>query len=79
MKSSSYNTPSEDEDEVNTEDDDEDPVIDPEEGSCFTLEFEYTPQYPDEAPLMELTEPRNLLDEDFTPLKELLQEQVRLG
>ena len=43
--------------------------------SC-TLQFTYTEQYPDTAPVMEVLNPNNLTDSDVTDLQELLKEQA---
>ncbi|KAF2357092.1 RWD domain [Trinorchestia longiramus] len=48
---------------------------DVEPGACLTLQFEYTPKYPDEPPLMEILEPDNIEEEECEPLKQLLEEQ----
>ncbi|XP_018011628.1 RWD domain-containing protein 1 [Hyalella azteca] len=46
-----------------------------EPGACFTLQFEYTPKYPDEPPLMELLDFQNIEEEECLPLRTLLEEQ----
>ncbi|XP_038048027.1 RWD domain-containing protein 1-like [Patiria miniata] len=41
-----------------------------------TLEFTYTPTYPDEAPLYEVTEDGNVEEEDRDKITEILQQQI---
>lgn len=42
----------------------------------ISLNFEYTPTYPDEPPLMEVLPEDNIEDEELEGLREQLQEQV---
>lgn len=46
------------------------------EAAEITLHFEYTPTYPDEPPIMEVTPVENIEDEDLKDLRMQLQEQV---
>ncbi|XP_071539898.1 RWD domain-containing protein 1 [Panulirus ornatus] len=45
------------------------------EAAEITLHFEYTPTYPDEPPVMEVTPIENIEDEDLEDLRVQLQEQ----
>lgn len=42
----------------------------------ISLNFEYTPTYPDEPPIMEVLPEENIEDEELEDLREQLQEQV---
>lgn len=46
------------------------------EAAEIILNFEYTPTYPDEPPIMEVVPVENIEDEELTDLRERLQEQV---
>ncbi|XP_077976937.1 RWD domain-containing protein 1-like [Glandiceps talaboti] len=54
----------------NADDEDEDTVVQ------ATLQCTYTPKYPDESPITEVTSSENLEDDDVTSILELCQEQV---
>ncbi|XP_002741801.1 RWD domain-containing protein 1-like [Saccoglossus kowalevskii] len=54
----------------NTDEDGEDAAI------TITLQFTYTPRYPDEGPVMEVISADNLDEEDISSILQLLQEQV---
>ena len=45
-------------------------------GACLSLTFEYTPNYPDEPPLMEITPVENIEDEELEELRTQLVKQV---
>ncbi|XP_015909751.1 RWD domain-containing protein 1 [Parasteatoda tepidariorum] len=47
-----------------------------EEYMFVALKFEYVPNYPDEAPLMEVEESENMSDDDITDLLAFLQNRV---
>ena len=80
VKSSEYSCASEEVDVVNGEgeedDEDAEPAVDPDKGSSFTIQFEYTKEYPDEPPVMEVINHDNLLKADLDALQPVLDEQV---
>ena len=78
VQSSDYNKDEEEEIEVDSDEEDpeEDIEIDPDQGCCFTLEFEYTEKYPDENPVLLLLDTRNLCREEKTQLMTYMEEQV---
>jgi len=78
VQSADY-SPGEDEDEEEAEEDEdeeeEEPQIDPTNGCCFTLQFQYTPTYPDDKPDVEVLNPKNLLQDELVLLNTFMDEQ----
>ena len=45
--------------------------------ASVTIKFSYTEKYPDEVPIMEITESENLEDEQLNELIDMLHTQVK--
>jgi len=77
VQSEDYTPVDEEDEEVEEEEDseEEEPAIDPDNGCCFTLQFEYTPTYPDDKPSFEVLKPKNLVEEELALLRTHMDEQ----